>query len=92
MTITSVSRKDYNDGTDNTKGVVITTKEVFPIDGEPFSKFHTTRQALVGKFLNDAGDMTILGKAINDGGELKVKVVSKKNQAGNRNYFDFEQC
>lgn len=68
--------------------------ETFPIDGEPFSKFHTTRQALVGKFLNDAGEFTPLANAVNadENAQLKVKVVSKKNQSGSRSYFDFEQC
>lgn len=88
LTITKVDRKDYDD----TPGVVMTTKEVFPIDGEPFSKFHTTRKALVGKFLSDAGELTTLAKDINNGGELKVKTVSKATQKGDRNYFDFEQC
>lgn len=88
LTITKVDRKDYDD----TPGVVVTTKEVFPIDGEPFSKFHTTRKALVGKFLNDAGAMTPLAIAINDGGELKVKTISKPTQDKKYNYFDFEQC
>lgn len=96
FTITKVDRKDY----DETPGVVITTKEVFPIEGEPFSKFHTTRKALVGKLLNvtyangvaTVGALTSLAIAINDGGELKVKTVSKPTQDGKYSYFDFEQC
>ena len=90
FTITSVARKDYDD----TPGIVITTKAVFPVDGEdtPFSKFHTTRKALVGKFLNDDGTVTKLANDINGGGELKVKTVSKPTQDGKYSYFDFEQC
>jgi len=87
FTIISVERKDY----DENKGVRITTKETFEIEGNPFSKFHTTRQAIVGKFLNDSGEPTALYKAINNEGELHVKVFSRKSANG-RNYFDLEQC
>lgn len=86
FTITHIERNDYDD----TKGVRFTTKETFEVDGEPFSKFHTTRQAIVGKFLDDSGSPKDLFNAINNGGELSVKVISKKSQNG-RNYFDLEQ-
>lgn len=87
FTIINVERKDY----DENKGVKITTKETFEIEGDPFSKFHTTRQAIVGKFLNDSGNNTDLANAVNDGGELFVKVFKRKSASG-REYFDLEQC
>jgi len=86
FTITHVERNDYDD----TKGVRFTTKETFELEGQPYCKFHTTRQAIVGKFLDDSGSPKELFNAVNNGGELKVKVISKKSSNG-RNYFDLEQ-
>lgn len=87
FTIIAVERKDY----DENKGVKITTKETFEIESDPYSKFHTTRQAIVGKFLKDSGDNTDLANAVNNGGELKVKIYKRKSASG-REYFDLEQC
>lgn len=56
FTIIGVEQKDF----DENKGIKITTMEEFDIQGEKVDKFHTTRQAIVGKFLNDAGAPTAL--------------------------------
>ena len=88
FTIINVERKDY----DENKGIKIATSEDFDIEGEQVNKFHTTRQAIVGKFLNDAGDPTALYKAVNQtDASLKVKVFKRKSASG-RDYFDLEQC
>ena len=86
FTIINVERKDY----DENKGIKIATSEDFEVEGEKVNKFHTTRQAIVGKFLDDSGSPKELFNAVNNGGELKVKVISKKSSNG-RNYFDLEQ-
>ena len=88
FTIINVERKDY----DENKGIKIATSEDFEIEGEKVSKFHTTRQAIVGKFLNDAGEPTSLFNAVNEpDNALKVKVFKRKSANG-REYFDLEQC
>jgi len=88
FTIIGVERKDY----DENKGIKIATSEDFDIEGEKVNKFHTTRQAIVGKFLNDAGEPTRLFNAINQPDKtLKVKIFMKKSASG-RDYYDLEQC
>ena len=88
FTIINVERKDY----DENKGVKIATNEDFEIEGEKVNKFHTTRQAIVGKFLNDAGEPTSLYNAVNQAdATLKVKIFKRKSASG-RDYFDLEQC
>ena len=88
FTIINVERKDY----DENKGIKIATSEDFEIEGEKVSKFHTTRQAIVGKFLNDAGEPTSLYNAVNQAdATLKVKIFKRKSASG-RDYFDLEQC
>ena len=88
FTIIGVERKDY----DENKGIKITTKEEFDIQGEKVSKFHTTRQAIVRKFLNDAGEPTDLFNAINQpDNSLKVKIFMRKS-ASDEDYFDLDQC
>lgn len=55
FTISDVIRSDYveydNEAKITTKGVQITTKESFPIEGKQENKFHTTRVKLVEKLL-----------------------------------------
>ena len=88
FTIINVERKDY----DENKGIKIATSEDFEIEGEKVSKFHTTRQAIVGKFLNDAGEPTSLFNAVNaEDACLKVKIFKRKSANG-RDYYDLEQC
>ena len=88
FTIINVERKDY----DENKGIKIATSEDFEIEGEKVSKFHTTRQAIVGKFLNDAGEPSALYNAVNQAdATLKVKIFKRKSASG-RDYFDLEQC
>ena len=88
FTIIGVERKDH----DENKGIKITTKEEFDIEGEKINKFHTTRQAIVRKFLNDAGEPTTLYNAINQpDNSLKVKIFKRKS-ASDEEYFDLDQC
>ena len=88
FTICGVERKDY----DENKGIKIATSEDFEIEGEKVNKFHTTRQAIVGKFLNDAGEPTTLYNAINQpDNSLKVKIFKRKS-ASDEEYFDLDQC
>ena len=88
FTIISVERKDH----DENKGIKITTKEEFDIQGEKGNKFHTTRQAIVRKFLNDTGEPTELFNAINQpDNSLKVKIFMRKS-ASDEDYFDLDQC
>ena len=88
FTIINVERKDY----DENKGIKIATSEDFDIEGEQVNKFHTTRQAIVGKFLNDAGEPSALYNAVNQAdASLKVKIFKRKSASG-RDYFDLEQC
>jgi hypothetical protein len=88
FTINGVERKDY----DENKGIKIATSEDFDIQGEKVNKFHTTRQAIVGKFLNDGGEPTALFNAVNQpGNSLKVKIFKRKSASG-KDYFDLDQC
>ena len=88
FTIIGVERKDH----DENKGIKITTKEEFDIEGKKINKFHTTRQAIVRKFLNDTGEPTDLFNAINQpDNSLKVKIFMRKSASG-KDYFDLEQC
>lgn len=52
FTIVTVEDSDYTEGNETTKGVKITTKESFTIDGNEVNKFHTTRIAIVNKLCN----------------------------------------
>ena len=88
FTIIGVERKDH----DENKGIKITTKEDFDIEGKKINKFHTTRQAIVRKFLNDTGEPTDLFNAINQpDNSLKVKIFMRKS-ASDEDYFDLDQC
>lgn len=91
FTIVGVESSDYEDQDGVHAGVRIETKESFVIEGTPFSKFYTTRTAIVSKFYNKEKTPSALTTAILAGGELKVKTVSKKSKSG-RSYFDFEQA
>jgi hypothetical protein len=52
FTIIGVEDSDYTEGNETTKGVKITTKETFTIEGNEINKFHTTRIAIVNKLSN----------------------------------------
>ena len=52
FTIIKIEDSDYNDGEKTTKGVKVTTKEEFDIDGNKITKFHTTRLAIVNALEN----------------------------------------
>ena len=78
FTITFIEDSDYTQGTEITKGVKLTTKESFEIDGNYVNKFHTTRVAIVKKFNNEK-----LRSDVNEGTPLgPVKCVSEKSSSG----------
>ena len=82
FTITFIEDSDYTQGTEVTKGVKITTKESFDIDGNFVNKFHTTRVAIVKKFNNEK-----LRNDVNGGNPLgPVKCVSEKSASGKSFY------
>ena len=82
FTITFIEDSDYTQGDQITKGVKITTKETFEIDGNFLNKFHTTRVAIVKKFSNEK-----LRSDVNKGNSLgPVKCVSEKSASGKSFY------
>ena len=49
FTPTHIEDSDYTKGDKITKGIKITTKETFTVDGEEYNKLHTTRVAVMNK-------------------------------------------
>ena len=83
FTIKFIEDSDYTQGDEVTKGVKITTKETFEIDGNFINKFYTTRVAIVKKFNNQK-----LRDDVNNGNSLgPVKCISEKSASG-KNYFN----
>jgi len=83
FTITQIEDSNYTQGDEVTKGVKLTMKESFSIDGNQMNKFHTTRVAVVKKFSNQK-----LRDDINSAKEtLHVKCVSEKSTSG-KNFFN----
>jgi len=83
FTIISIEDSDYTQGSEVTKGVKITTKETFEINGNLINKFHTTRVAIVKKFSNDK-----LRTDVNNGNSLgPVKCISEKSSSG-KSFFN----
>ena len=83
FTVTQIEDSNYTQGDEVTKGVKLTMKESFSIEGNPMNKFHTTRVAIVKKFSNQK-----LREDINSGKEtLYVKCVSEKSASG-KNFFN----
>ena len=84
FTITHVEDSDYTQGDQVTKGIKITTKETFEIEGNSVNKFHTTRIALVQKFNNEKLRNDINNNGISLG---PVKCVNEKSQGG-KNFYN----
>ncbi len=83
FTITFIEDSDYTQGNEVTKGVKITTKETFEIEGNSINKFYTTRVAIVKKFNNEK-----LRMDVNHGNPLgPVKCISEKSASG-KNFFN----
>ncbi|MBT5841959.1 MAG: hypothetical protein HOH78_00010 [Thaumarchaeota archaeon] len=83
FTITFIEDSDYTQGEEITKGVKITTKEQFDIDGNLINKFYTTRVAIVKKFNNEK-----LRADVNNGNPLgPVKCISEKSSSG-KSFFN----
>lgn len=74
---------DYTQGDEITKGVKITTKETFEVDGNDVNKFHTTRIAIVNRLDNSS-----LRSDVNGGNPLgPVKCVEEKAKNG-KSFFN----
>lgn len=92
FTITDVERSDYTeydgDAKITTKGVKITTKESFTIDGKQENKFHTTRVKLVQKLL----DEKVLEDLKTEGFSpmVCVKVPYKNKEGLDRSFYKLE--
>ena len=84
FTITAVEDSDYEDEGVTYKGVKITTKEKFELEGEKVSKFHTTRFAVVSK-LGSAQLREDLKNGI-EVGPMMCKLT--KPTKGTKDYFD----
>jgi len=83
FTITFIEDSDYTQGEEVRKGVKITTKETFEIEGNFINKFHTTRVAIVKKFNNEK-----LRMDVNNGNSLgSGKRISEKSTSG-KNFFN----
>ena len=88
FTIVKIEDSNYEQNGDVTKGVKITTKEMFDVVGEDnqtkqLNKFHTTRKTLVNK-LNDEK----LRTAVNGGQALgPVKCEKVPSKSGGNPYF-----
>ncbi len=79
-----IEDSDYTQGVEVTKGVKITTKERFNIEGNEINKFHTTRVAVVNRFKNEKLREDVNQKQIPLG---PVKCVSEKSASG-KNFFN----
>ena len=79
FTITSIEDSDYTQGDETTKGVKITTKEEFDIEGNKVRKFHTTRIAIVNSLANEKirEDVNQNGKSLGP-----VRCVEDKSKTG----------
>ena len=84
FTITFVEDSDYTQGEIVTKGVKITTKAMFEVDGNLINKFHTTRVAIVNRFKNEKLRQDVNEKQIPLG---PVKCISEKSASG-KNFFN----
>ena len=83
FTITHIEDSNYTQGEDVTRGVKLTMKEFFSVDGNQMNKFHTTRVAIVKKFSNQK-----LRDDINSCKEtLCVKCISEKSSSG-KSFFN----
>ncbi len=84
FTVTFIEDSDYTQGDEVTKGIKITTKEMFNVDGNQINKFHTTRVAVVNRFKNDKLREDINNKQVPLG---PVKCVSEKSASG-KSFFN----
>ncbi len=84
FTVIFIEDSDYTQGENITKGVKITTKEEFNVDGNQINKFHTTRGAIVNRFRNDKIRDDINNKHMPLG---PIKCISEKSASG-KNFFN----
>ena len=84
FTIVKVEDSNYEDHGEVSKGVKITTKESYDIEGKKQNKFHSTRYAIVNKLcdVKVRADLDS-GKEI---GPMKTELVKAKK--GGKDYFD----
>ena len=82
FTILQIEDSNYTDGDTVNKGVKITTKESFEVEGNDMNKFHTTRIAIVNKLTQEN-----IRNDVNSGKALgPVKCVSEKSNSGKSFY------
>ena len=87
FTITKIEDSDYTQGDETTKGVKITTKEEFEIDGNKVNKFHTTRIAIVNALTNEKIRVDVNQK---DDPLGPVKCITEKSKGG-KNFFNLAE-
>lgn len=88
FTIVAIEESSYDDKGKAVEGVKISTKESFKDDdGKECNKFHTTRHAIVKKFVDDKVQSDLM-KKINSGDTMKVKCEKiKAKTPGVADYF-----
>ena len=86
FTIVKIEDSDYQKGATITKGVKVTTKESFDIDGTKQNKFHSTRKAIVNKLNNEK-----LRTKVNHGEPLgPVYCILVKAKQGGDDYYELK--
>jgi len=83
FTIVKVEDSNYEEAGETTKGVKITTKESFDVDGKEYNKFHTTRTAVVSKLSNPE-----IRKSLESGKEIGPIISKQVQSKSGRNYID----
>lgn len=91
FTIVGVEDSAYNSGNESTRGVKITIKDPIEVDGESYSKVHTTRKAIVSKLCttdeNGQPANQKLHDALASGTELDVKCEQVPAEGKRKAYF-----
>jgi len=88
FTITKIEDSDYTQGDETTKGVKITTKEEFEIDGNKVNKFHTTRIAIVNALANEKIRVDVNQK---DDPLGPIKCITEKSKGG-KSFFNLVEA
>ncbi len=86
--VTHIEDSDYDDNGEIKKGVKITTKEEFDVDGNKVNKFHTTRIAIV-KILSGTKIRTDVNENDDPLGPIKCQKEKGKN---GRNFFNLVEA
>ena len=87
FTIAAIVDSDYTEDDKITPGVKITTKESFTVGEKDFSKFHTTRVAIVEVLKNSE-----LREKISNGDTLGPVICKKFKSDKGKDYFNLEEA